>query len=232
MFCVHCVNPTLSELSGSDPKLNLRNVKKRLLDRWKANDVEFLDRQGESIHGRTLLANARCEPLKVRVVFEVECRREPPYEHGLDELEDQGDSDHAPLEPTNDEPGSFGEFPGSFKKRAVDPQRERLIRELDAQERRRDFVWINYVKDTMVRNFGLNHGDAQALVDELVENEILLLVRRPSLKTPGFQSTGVRLNREHPDVRGVLGNNGHGKRFKPVPIRGEPASATLIRDRR
>lgn len=63
-------------------------------------------------------------------------------------------------------------------------------------------------------------------------HEVVSSVRRPHLEGSDFQSTGLQLNREHPLVQATVSRNGARDSFQPVPIRGEPASATLIQDRR
>ena len=58
-------------------------------------------------------------------------------------------------------------------------------------------------------------------------------VQMSDLATPMFPVTAIRLNRSLPEVRRLLGVAGDAApRVKPVAIRGEALSATVLRERR
>jgi len=115
----------------------------------------------------------------------------------------------------------------------VDPVVERVIRELRTQERRRDFIWAGFVVKDLLPSLGLDERESQVLFDNMRNEGMISLTKKPSPKNPDFSATSVQLNNDHPAVRRVLGGNGEPKKgFQPIPIRGEPLSATIIRERR
>ena len=64
------------------------------------------------------------------------------------------------------------------------------------------------------------------------EKRLILLGRVPNPKAPEFPVTTVRLNRLMPEIRAILGGgNDSDLDFRPVEIKGEPLSATVIRER-
>ncbi|MGB7584463.1 MAG: hypothetical protein WBM11_06430 [Terriglobales bacterium] len=72
----------------------------------------------------------------------------------------------------------------------------------------------------------------QEAIRRAIERKMILVGRVPNPKSPQFPVTSVRLNRLMPEVKALLG---HGETadmdFHPVEIKGEPLSATIIRER-
>jgi len=61
----------------------------------------------------------------------------------------------------------------------------------------------------------------------------VLTSKVPNPKSPSYPVTAIRLNRQHPQVAAVLGEQDSAALgFQPVDIRGEPLSETVLRDRR
>jgi len=76
-------------------------------------------------------------------------------------------------------------------------------------------------------------AERHAFLDLAIKNRFVLVGKVPNPKTPQFPVTTVRLNRLLPDVKRMLGGDeDQDIDFHPVEIRGEPMSATIIRERR
>jgi hypothetical protein len=54
----------------------------------------------------------------------------------------------------------------------------------------------------------------------------------PNPKSPQFPVTAIRLNRLLPEIQAILGEQVADSDFRPVDIRGEQLSATVLRERR
>jgi hypothetical protein len=72
----------------------------------------------------------------------------------------------------------------------------------------------------------------QEAIRRAIERKLILVGRVPNPKSPQFPVTSVRLNRLMPEVKALLGQGGSADLdFHPVEIKGEPLSATIIRER-
>jgi hypothetical protein len=73
----------------------------------------------------------------------------------------------------------------------------------------------------------------QNLLRSAIEKRFVLVGKVPNPKSPQFPVTTIRLNRLLPEVRAILGSGGDDAdlEFRPVDIKGEPLSATVIRER-
>ena len=66
-----------------------------------------------------------------------------------------------------------------------------------------------------------------------VSKGIAITYKVPNPKTPAFPVTAIRLNRQHPDVVTVLGENRIPEpEFQPIDIPGETLSSTVLQERR
>jgi hypothetical protein len=73
----------------------------------------------------------------------------------------------------------------------------------------------------------------QDVLRSAIEKKLILLGKVANPKVPEFPVTTIRLNRMMPEVRRVLGKDESPELgFHPVEIRGEPLSATILRERR
>jgi len=73
----------------------------------------------------------------------------------------------------------------------------------------------------------------QNLLRSAIEKRFILVGKVPNPKSQQFPVTTVRLNRLMPEVKAILGSGGDDAdlAFRPVEIKGEPLSATVIRER-
>jgi hypothetical protein len=76
-------------------------------------------------------------------------------------------------------------------------------------------------------------AERHAFLDLAIKSRFVLVGKVPNPKSPQFPVTTVRLNRLMPDVQRMIGGDeDQDIDFHPVEIRGEPMSATIIRERR
>jgi len=114
-----------------------------------------------------------------------------------------------------------------------------LLRALDRAETRPgyEFVSLKWFRDAALVHEGFQWaGDEVARQDvlrEAIDRRWILTSKVANPRPPHFPVTAIRLNRQMPEVNVVLGNRaGSLPAFRPIPIRGEPLSATVLRDRR
>ena len=72
----------------------------------------------------------------------------------------------------------------------------------------------------------------QNAIRSAIEKRLILVGKVPNPKSPQFPVTSIRLNRLMPDVQEVLGHAKRDLDFHPIHIKGEPLSATILRERR
>jgi hypothetical protein len=71
------------------------------------------------------------------------------------------------------------------------------------------------------------------MLQSVIDKRLVLVGKIPNPKAPQFPVTTIRLNRLMPQVKAALGQTGSSDLdFRPVEIRGEPLSATILRERR
>lgn len=121
---------------------------------------------------------------------------------------------------------------------AGDPLPE-LIRALDRAESRPgyDFIALKWFRDTALvsERFGWVAAEStrHEVLREAIDRRLILTHKVPNPKSPQFPVTAIRLNRQMPEVMAVLGSwHGDMPDFRPVSVRGEPLSVTVLRDRR
>jgi hypothetical protein len=72
----------------------------------------------------------------------------------------------------------------------------------------------------------------QNVLRSAIEKRLVLVGRVPNPRAPEFPVTTIRLNRLMPEVKAILGGGGDADiGFNPVEIKGEPLSATIMRER-
>jgi hypothetical protein len=77
--------------------------------------------------------------------------------------------------------------------------------------------------------------DRQNVLRSAIEKRLVLVGKVPNPKAPEFPVTTVRLNRLLPEVKALLGQTDDEDKdtdFRPIEIRGEPLSTTILRERR
>lgn len=114
-----------------------------------------------------------------------------------------------------------------------------LVRALDRAEGRPgyEFVSLKWFRDNALPHEGFAWAaDESARHDalrEAIDRRWILTSKVANPRPPNFPVTAIRLNRQMPEVIAVLGGRpGTLPGFRPLPIRGEPLSATVLRDRR
>jgi hypothetical protein len=128
-----------------------------------------------------------------------------------------------------------------------------FIHELDAAIRSEGSVSILDVARVIVPKLGVSATEAVLLMDHVDAEGIVGGLTRPNPDDPGRPTRCLYLVRDHPVVKAVLAGQPIPTKelppsrtdiklsirppdgesfFEAVPIRGEPASATLIRERR
>jgi hypothetical protein len=127
----------------------------------------------------------------------------------------------------------------SFNDELEDERLSDLVRALDRSERRPgyEFVSLKWFRDTALAHEGFSWAaDELARHDvlrEAIDKRWILTSKIPNPRPPNFPVTSIRLNRQMPQVNAVLGTRtGSPSIFRPVPIRGEALSATVLNDRR
>jgi hypothetical protein len=66
----------------------------------------------------------------------------------------------------------------------------------------------------------------------VIDKRLVLVGKVPNPKSPQFPVTSIRLNRLMPELQEVLGLPKKDLDFHPIRIKGEPLSATILRERR
>jgi len=72
----------------------------------------------------------------------------------------------------------------------------------------------------------------QEALRKVIEKRFVLLNKVHNPKSPQFPVTSIRLNRLMPEVQEALGKRKNDLDFHPIQIKGEPLSATILRERR
>jgi hypothetical protein len=114
-----------------------------------------------------------------------------------------------------------------------------LVRALARAEERPgyEFVSLKWFRDNALAHEGVPWAaDESARHDalrEAIDRRWILTSKVANPRPPNFPVTAIRLNRQMPEVTALLGGRtGSLPGFRPVPIRGESLSATVLRDRR
>lgn len=91
----------------------------------------------------------------------------------------------------------------------------------------RSFVALKWFRDEILpaRMPQSSPGQRQALITQAIQEGWILTGKVPNPKAPLYPTTSIRLNRQK------LAGGGPAARFHPVPIAGEPLSATILKDR-
>ena len=118
---------------------------------------------------------------------------------------------------------------------------ERLIKALDQAESTPGwhFVSLKRFRDEVLPSEPFPPGAFQPAdvhwheaIRQAIDTRVVLLGKVANPKSPQFPVTTIRLNRLMPEVKAVLGQEESvDLGFHPVEIKGEPLSATIIRER-
>ena len=129
---------------------------------------------------------------------------------------------------------------GDVNHQSIDNLRlDDVVRILDAVEHRRDldFVGLKRFRDEIFPGSGVGWASDPGVVREVIDRAIkvgcIATGKAPNPKNPQFPTTTIRLNRSHPTVAATLRRTSdRSDAFKPIQIRGEPLSRTILRERR
>lgn len=122
---------------------------------------------------------------------------------------------------------------------SVEDRLSDLLRALDRAEGRPgyEFVSLKWFRDAALVHEGFHWAAdefaRQDVLREAIDRRWILTSKVANPRPPHFPVTAIRLNRQMPEVNAALGYRVSSLRaFHPVSIRGEPLSATVLRDRR
>lgn len=140
--------------------------------------------------------------------------------------------------PVNNVTAKLPEFaapPAAFASPEVD-----LVKALDRAESRPGykFVSLKWFRDTALKSEGfawaVDDATRKSVLGDAIDNKLVLTSSVPNPGSP-YPTTAIRLNRLMPQVRRIFGVEDGDvgmSNFKPLPIRGESLSSTVLRDRR
>jgi len=120
----------------------------------------------------------------------------------------------------------------------VHPAEIELLKALDRAESTPgwSFVSLKKFRDEIlpVENAPSIRSDVerQNVLRSAIEKRLILRGKVQNPKSPQFPVTSIRLNRLMPEVQQVLGQPKKDLDFHPIHIKGEPLSATILRERR
>lgn len=118
---------------------------------------------------------------------------------------------------------------------------EALIKALDRAESTPgwNFVSLKKFRDEVLPSEAFPPGKFQPTdvhwreaIARAIDKRLVLTGKVPNPKSPQFPVTTIRLNRMMPEVQAVLGKPKADLDFHPIHIKGEPLSATILRERR
>lgn len=141
------------------------------------------------------------------------------------ETQPQKRSDVAPVPPKSAQPATNNPLPD-------------LIRTLDNAESRPGykFVALKWFRDVALPSAGFlwaNEESIRQVLSDAIDRRLILISKVPNPKSPQFPVTAIRLNRLMPEVAAILGIREPSVHdFRPVAIRGENLSSTVLSDRR
>jgi hypothetical protein len=129
----------------------------------------------------------------------------------------------------------------SSSKSNLDSIKIRLLRALDHAESTPgwSFVSLKKFRDEVLPCEPFAPGEFQPTdihwqeaIRVAIDKRLILVGKVPNPKSPQFPVTSIRLNRLMPEVQEVLGFPKKDLDFHPIHIKGEPLSATVLRERR
>ncbi|MGA7218987.1 MAG: hypothetical protein WBX38_11760, partial [Candidatus Sulfotelmatobacter sp.] len=124
---------------------------------------------------------------------------------------------------------------------AAHPAEVKLLRALDRAESTPgwNFVSLKRFRDDILPTEPLAPGESaltdvnwQEVISTAIDKRLILTGKVLNPKSPQFPTTSIRLNRMLPAVQQILGQPKKNLGFRPIHIKGEPLSATILRERR
>jgi len=128
-----------------------------------------------------------------------------------------------------------GTVPGAAS--YLHPAEADLLRVLDRAESKPgwSFVPLKKFRDEILPSEHIpsmpTDVEQSAVLRSSIEKKLILIGKVPNPKSPQFPVTTIRVNRMMPEVRAIFGGGEADLEFRPVEIKGEPLSATVMRER-
>jgi hypothetical protein len=153
----------------------------------------------------------------------------------------KGEGIAAGIENVSSSTGQVASFSGdgSVQNHSTHPAETDLVKALDRAESRPGwtFVPLKKFRDEILpsEHFASMRTDVEQhhVLRLAIDKRLVLVGKVANPKAPEFPVTTIRLNRLLPEVQRMLGKpEDEDSDFQPVEIRGEPLSATIIRERR
>lgn len=120
--------------------------------------------------------------------------------------------------------------PGNGSDARVDRLVQALARAEGSPTRR--FVALTWFRDQALAQEGIYQPEARDLLNSALRAGMVLTRKEANPHRPEFPVTALYLDRNHPGVQSALRQAERRFGFQPVEVRGEPVSASLLRDRR
>ncbi len=167
-------------------------------------------------------------------------RRDADFEGNWDPDSDSVRISFSPMEEEIDATVSEVAAPSqAVELAAAEDQMSDLLRALDRAEGRPgyEFISLKWFRDTALAHEGFAWA-TDALVRhnvlrEAIDRRWILTSKVANPRPPHFPVTAIRLNRQMPEINAVLGTRASSlPTLRPVRIRGESLSATVLHDRR
>jgi hypothetical protein len=145
------------------------------------------------------------------------------------------------FEPATEETASQEFSRAADRKSGSDSLETRLLKALDHAESTPgwNFVSLKKFRDEILSREAFAPGSFQPTdvhwqeaIQSAIGKRLILVGKVPNPKSPQFPVTSIRLNRLMPEVQEVLGLPKKDLGFHPIHIKGEPLSATILRERR
>ena len=120
----------------------------------------------------------------------------------------------------------------------VHPAEAELVKALDRAESTPGwtFVALKKFRDEILPTENIpslrTDVERQNVLRSAIEKKLILKKPVFNPKSPQFPVTGIRVNRLLPEVQQLLGHAKKDLDFHPIHIKGEPLSATILRERR
>jgi hypothetical protein len=120
----------------------------------------------------------------------------------------------------------------------VHPAEAELLRALERAESTPgwSFVSLKKFRDEILPSVKVysvrSDVERQNVLNSAIEKRLILTHKVQNPKSSQFPVTSIRVNRLMPEVQSVLGHPKKDLDFHPIRIKGEPLSATILRERR
>lgn len=226
------VEPQFAQKLDNPLKHILQELRYSVPDNY-ISKVSLLDASGRKKKRNASAENWSPESGRIEITFE-------PVSAEGGQLVETESSDGVPSPPTTSAARSVQAIdPSTYVHPAEVDLLNVLVKALSRAESRPgwNFVPLKKFRDEILALENIpsmrTEVERQNVLRSAIEKRFILVGRVPNPKAPEFPVTTVRLNRLMPEVQGILGGKQNpDSEFNPVEIRGEPLSATILRERR